>query len=570
MPLAAITLVFRIVVEAASRLNFLLQVHKCAFHVPALASVAMDNWPQEARDFNVTVPHENAGLILLGTDASDVSIPLIPPPGQGSIPRPTQLRKEKALKLAGAIVEMLNLAPPAAARQAGFTLARCIVAHSLDYDAGVLTCSALLPHAGDIDNAVRNIAAATLGVHTHELTDEIQLQLQLPTCYAGLQLDSASHVVPLARAAKLVELGPLVRAQVASWESPENPLEPKMYDGIDQAMSEDILGLLAARGIAALGGGGRPLLDAVQGPSEPLRPAAPERHLLSAYLRHSATVRYNALLNRADERTRTRLLSAAGPTAGASFVAPLSTYGVHYTDRQWAQALQWRLGMSAPGPIQPCRNMKANEELCGEVLDPGGDHAVICACGPMRIARHNDLADVYADITEEVGAIARREVFVPEFSGRTEAWLDVWAYGIQELPDALLDITVRHPGAQSYQPAAALQPGYAAARAESDKETRYAAAAGRKVWAIAHETWGRLGEKAELLLEACAAAASRRAWRLGRLPGNPLRRWRAQLDATLHKGVATQLSAARNGLPGRPHRKHAPADLAAVETRCRL
>lgn len=39
-------------------------------------------------------------------------------------------------------------------------------------------------------------------------------------------------------------------------------------------------------------------------------------------------------------------------------------------------------------------------------------------CGPMRIARHNGLPDIYADMVEEIGGVARREVYVPEFSQR--------------------------------------------------------------------------------------------------------------------------------------------------------
>ena len=87
----------------------------------------------------------------------------------------------------------------------------------------------------------------------------------------------------------------------------------------------------------------------------------------------------------------------------------------------------------------------------------------------MRIARRNDLADVYSDVIEELGAIARRELYVLEFSGRCDAWLDVWGYGSYDLQDALLDITVRHPGAQSYHLEAAQVAGFAAARAEKDK-----------------------------------------------------------------------------------------------------
>ena len=154
-----------------------------------------------------------------------------------------------------------------------------------------------------------------------------------------------------------------------------------------------------------------------------------------------------------------------------------------------------------------------------------------------------------------------------EFSGETEAWLDVWAYGLQEFPDLLLDITVRHPLADRHMPAAARELGHAAAKAEDEKDTRYPSTAGREIWPIAHETWGRLGSKAERLLEACAAAACRRDYRRGRLPCNYLRKWRAQLDATLHRGVAAQLQSARRGLPGRPCRRHAPVDLACMAAR---
>eukprot|EP00959_Pyramimonas_sp_CCMP1952_P318850 6671558-Pyramimonas_sp.AAC.1 len=70
----------------------------------------------------------------------------------------------------------------------------------------------------------------------------------------------------------------------------------------------------------------------------------------------------------------------------------------------------------------------------------------MCECGPFQTRRHDDLADVYADILAEAGGFVRRELFVPELTtSRAEAWLDVWAYGVAELPDCLVDVTVRHP-----------------------------------------------------------------------------------------------------------------------------
>ena len=189
---------------------------------------------------------------------------------------------------------------------------------------------------------------------------------------------------------------------------------------------------------------------------------------------------------------------------------------------------------------------------------------------PLRTLRHDCLADVYADILEEAGAVARREVFVQELSHRQEAWLDVWGFGVPELPDALLDVTVRHLRASCYMPTAARVYGHAAGEAEKEKEKKYPAGGGRRIIAVAHETWGRLGNSAEHLLQACAGAAARRAYRRGRLPGGHLRRWRAQLDATLHRGIASQLAAARHGLPGWRRRPPSCSGHAQLEASCPL
>ena len=565
-PVNIISEVLDCVLTAAANRNLQLQLSKCCFHVPSLAAQTVDGWSTFAKAFCERVPHCQEGITMLGTDAcGDLAQPLYDQHRRRQIPEPTLKRKQKAIALAEATLEMISLAPPASAKQAGYTIARRVIAHALDYDAGILTCSSLLPHAGDVDNVVLRIAAATLDIRPDDVSPEVLQQMQLPTRCAGVQMDMPSRLIPLARAARLIEVGPAVRAAVTSWGAADST----KYDGVQEAVADGLVQMLSARGVTALGAGGRPVDGGKPMDTACFRPAIPERHLLSKYLRHTADNMYSSLLETSDAMNRTRLLSAAGPTAGASFVAPLSVPGVHFTDRQWTEALRWRLGMSQFGLQAYCQNeMGTTEEICGEVLDE--DHAVECPRGPMRKRRHDDLADVHADILEESGAVVRREVFVPEFSRQTDAWLDVWAYGVLELPDVLLDITVRHPRAERYQPLAADVPGRAAAQAETEKQQRYPAAAGRNVWPIAHETWGRLGDRAEDFLQWCAATCARRAHRRGRLPGNSLRRWRAQLDATLHKGVAQQLVSARNGLQGRKRCRRTPGDLAVAEASCRL
>ena len=281
----------------------------------------------------------------------------------------------------------------------------------------------------------------------------------------------------------------------------------------------------------------------------------------------SADVSYNQLLDDVSVDDRIRLFSAGGPTAGSSLVAQMSLPTVHFTDAQWTEALRFRLGVPRHGPLPLCRNQKQSGEECGERLQPNPDHELECPSGPLRTRRHDDLAECHADIAEEAGAVVRREVYVDELSGTSEAWLDVWAYGLPEATDILLDITVRHPRAARYRPQAEAKPGHAAAEAEGEKQERYPATS-REVWPIAHETWGRLGVQAEQFLIFCAAAARRRAHRRGRASGTELTRWRACLDACLQKSVAMQLLTARRGMPGRAAYRRRPQDLAALETHC--
>ena len=80
----------------------------------------------------------------------------------------------------------------------------------------------------------------------------------------------------------------------------------------------------------------------------------------------------------------------------------------------------------------------------------------------------------------------RRDVFVPELTTPTEAWLEAWLdvliLGAPELPDCLIVVPVRHPVAGRYQPDASQELGSTARAAETEKSDRYPPACGRRVW----------------------------------------------------------------------------------------
>jgi hypothetical protein len=555
--------------RALDTLGLPLQLAKCKWHVPMLRGMARTDWPPSATKLLDILSESPDGITMLGTEACrELSTPLY----VGlTCPAQCTARLERACTLSDRVQEMMRIAPPAGAKQAAFALARCLISHALDFDASVLPCSLVLPHASILDQKVLEIIALTMDVPTAaELPPEALAQLNLPQRLGGLQVDLPSHTAPLARAACLMERGPALRLRIAEWAEAEKvQLDPKQLDGIAVDEEAGLMQHLADRGIDGIHGTGRPASTSVPAaPTDPLRPQAPDKHLLSGLLRHSADVRYAKLFAAAPAAERIRLLSASGPSAGSSMVAPLCTAGVHMTDWQWTSACRWRLGLMFSGRLGSCCNQRRDGTCCQAPLDREGNHAADCPCGPLRNQRHDELAEIYADILEEAGGIARREVHVEELSGVKEAVLDVWAYGIQELPDLLLDITVRHPRAARYRPAAETTAAAAASKAESEKLERYPAANGREVWPVAHETWGRLGPAAEQLLQLCASAAARRAHRRGKVSGGELKRWRARLDGCLQRSVAMQQASATRGLPGRRPVRARPLDLHAFEASC--
>ena len=268
---------------------------------------------------------------------------------------------------------------------------------------------------------------------------------------------------------------------------------------------------------------------------------------------HRASRSYTALQACGSERDKVRLKSARGATSGASLVSSAVTF----TDSQWREALRWRLGLS--GPAGRCRNVASKDgEMCNDILDTDGDHALLCMTGPVRQAVHGELADVLCEFIEASGARARREAFVREIRPRgtrrqyTEAFLDVWGWGSADIPDLLIDVTWRHPMAARCLPRAAETAGFACQLAVADKAKQYPAAGGRMVHTFPIEGWGRLGPSGEAVLELLAAAAATFDRRRGRAVGSRLQRWRAHIDAAVQRGISRALESSRFGLPGRP------------------
>jgi hypothetical protein len=554
-PAQHVDVLMTVVMAALSRFKLSLQRRKCAIHVPALAGTALNDWPPEAKALADVLPLAPEGLIVLGTDAAgDHALPLGP---FAAAAEKTRERAAQACRLAKAALQLVYRPPPAGGKQIAWRICRNVITHALDYDSRILTSSLVLPHAAVVEQSAWEIVQAVIG---RELSEDQRAQVQLPTCLAGCQMPMPTLIVPLARAAGVLETGLAVRNSVEKWGY--DLATARRVDGVDDAVADGIFEGLHGHKVM-LSAPGRPARWSGDGTAsqtpDMLRPAVPPRHVLSNFLRVHAEASYEDVLSRSTRRDRTRLRSAGGPNAGKALVAPAGLQATHYTDEQVVEVLRWRLGLAEIGEIPRCRNLAAKTmEECGEARDGFGDHAASCSFGPLRIKRHDNIAESLADIIEETGAHVRREAYVKAFSTpQSEAWLDIWAFAGLHIEDLLVDVTVRHPMASAYQPSASSRDGAAASVAEEKKLLRYPARGGRSVVPFAMETWGRLGPSAEELMQTLASEATRHARRRGNdaTAGAFLRRWRATLDAVLQKSMAKALMSARVGLPGRPHQR---------------
>ena len=297
------------------------------------------------------------------------------------------------------------------------------------------------------------------------------------------------------------------------------------------------------------------------------RPVTPAARLLSRLLAATAQASRDRLFADMAEKDQARMRSASGPQAGMALVAPLVEETVHFADRPFAAVLRLRLGMALfpPTANRTCRNVTAAGKGCNAQLTSDGHHALVCPTGPLRNRRHNNICDHVADIISKIGGLARRECYVASFSRGRDAILDVCATGVQEVPDLIMDITVRHPLSHPSLHQAASVDAVTAIRAEADKLARYPSTGGRIVVPFAFEVWGRLGPAGERLLRTLGAAAKRVAMHAGRTPGRDVAKWRATLDAALQRSNADQLHAAMYSLPGRPARLPRISDRTAIE-----
>ena len=196
--------IFRAVYNALANFNLHLQPPKCAAHHPAHHErgppAILQHFLQTPWGAAGTISYDAEGLTILGTEAcAGRATPLHTTGAQAA--RQVTARTQKAVTLAAALRDMVHHTPPAGACQAAWAMLTSIVCHSLTYDARVMPCSLVLPHAQILEQAILQTFQVIIGIGPDVLTHSQHTQLRLPTRHGGLELHLPTQTCVLARAA---------------------------------------------------------------------------------------------------------------------------------------------------------------------------------------------------------------------------------------------------------------------------------------------------------------------------------------------------------------------------------
>jgi len=192
------------------------------------------------------------------------------------------------------------------------------------------------------------------------------------------------------------------------------------------------------------------------------REASHPQHQLSVLV-HKAKLA-KLLASSHTPRDQLHLAAVARPHAGSWLAAlPVKQLGLKFDKNEFIALLRWWLGLSILLP-EPCPEPK-----CTHSLDVWGDHAVMCPCGPSRIARHDAVNNVWAHCLKSAGFYVTKEVHCDPDSQRRSAdtLVDCWLFGRQCAHDWVITHTLQ----KSALARASVDPATALADAEAFKRS---------------------------------------------------------------------------------------------------
>ena len=371
--------------------------------------------------------------------------------------------------------------------------------------------STIFSRAGDapghLRDALRIAAEDLVGMG---IADATWSQVTLPLRLGGLGLRDPVDTQPAARMAALIGLD-RERAGV-----PEVALarpSPDLLPTID---------LLRAQ----LGPNFEPLAQWHADPKQ-LASASIDHASQRWWAGHVATEQRSRMCKVGSARDMARLQCQGGAISnGWMSVLPSRALRTDIHDADYRLLLRWWLGL----PLLPVGRTLPGCPLCGEPVDPFGDHFVCCKQnGSTR--RHNALRDAIFDVLVSASIPSAKEVTCGTRQRPADILLLAWERG----RDVAVDLTVTHPLGLSQHPIVVQNAARHCARAEAAKKEAEGDLCRRAGWGFtpaAFTPWGGSGPTARALLH-----------EVGRRATNNLAGWPKQRRLReIHEGLSLTLA----------------------------
>ena len=414
------------------------------------------------------------------------------------------------------LLNRLRLFPDGQVRHAllRFCLDACRVVH--------LQRSTVSGRAGEapqrLSDALRTASEDLVGMG---MPDTAWMQVSLPMRCGGLGIRDPLQTQPAARMAALIGLEMFGRERVGVPNIALSSPSPDLVTTI---------GALRAQ----LGPNFEPLTSWHTDPSQ-LASASIDHASQRWWAEQVATEQRSRLCHLGTARDMARLRSQEGPIAnGWMSVLPSRALRTDIQDVDYRVLLRWWLGL----PLLPTGCTLPGCPMCGEPVDPFGDHFVCCMRnGPSR--RHNALRDAIFNALVQSAIPAAKEVT----SGNRKRPADILLIAWERGRDVAIDLTVTHPLGLSHHPIVVDNAARHCRRAESAKQTAEGDLCHQAGWGFlpaAFTPWGGSGPGARALLHEVGrrATAALSGWPKQRR----LRELYEGLSITLARDVARQLS----------------------------
>jgi hypothetical protein len=203
-----------------------------------------------------------------------------------------------------------------------------------------------------------------------------------------------------------------------------------------------------------------------------------------------------------------------------------------------------------PGALSSGRGVVCVPQVSFQDTFRVGDAAETPLADAAGLARAAGRADAASPAAAAAGGLRRAAGGPRAAREAREAIIDVEAWDPHSADTLCVDATVRHAAAIRYRPQASDYDGHALRIAEAEKQARYPPRGGLRCTCAAAETYGRLGDSFEALIDDLAGRAARRDVLRGLPPTPWARRWRVQLSVGVHRALARSLEEAIRGPAG--------------------